>query len=93
MASTSAREEIRPYIYWNRPYLMVQNRGVYMPIEVLATIASAAGLLVTLGGGLFAGFAWMLRRMEDQSIEVREEFRVVREDLHQIRRQLTEVTR
>lgn len=64
-----------------------------MSIEVLAIIISAAGLLVTLGGGLFAGFSWMLRRMDDQSTEVREEFRVVREDLHQIRRQLTEVTR
>lgn len=63
-----------------------------MSIEVLAIIISAAGLLITLGGGLFVGFAWMLRRMDDQSIEVREEFRVVREDLHQLRGELTEVT-
>ena len=73
-----------------------------MSVETLAIIISAAGLLVTLGGGLFAGFAWMIRRTDAQFAEVREEFKeefhsvreefkTVREDLHQLRGELTEV--
>ena len=45
---------------------MGQNGDVYMSVEVLAIIIAAASLLVTLGGGLFAGFAWMLRRMDER---------------------------
>lgn len=37
-----------------------------MSVEVLAIIIATASLLVTLGGGLFAGFAWMLRRMDER---------------------------
>ncbi len=42
-----------------------------MSAELLAIIFSAAGLLVTLGGGLFAGFAWMIRRTDAQLTEVK----------------------
>lgn len=45
---------------------MGQNGDVYMSVEVLAIIIATASLLVTLGGGLFAGFAWMLRRMDER---------------------------
>ncbi|WP_150119580.1 hypothetical protein [Enteractinococcus helveticum] len=37
-----------------------------MTVEVMAIVISAAGILVALGIGLFAGFAWMLRRMDDK---------------------------
>lgn len=54
---------------------MVQNGDVYMSVELLAIIISAAGLLITLGGGLFTGFAWMIRRTDEQFAGVRAEFR------------------
>lgn len=66
-----------------------------MSVETLAILISAAGLLVTLGGGIFAGFAWMIRRTDAQFAEVHEQFRAVRgefrADLHQLRGELTEV--
>lgn len=73
-----------------------------MSVETLTIIIAAAGLLVTLGGGIFAGFAWTIRRTDAQFTEVREEFRAVhqefrsvrqefREDLHQLHGELTEV--
>ena len=45
---------------------MRQNGDVFMSVEVLAVIIAAASLFVALGGGLFAGFAWMLRRMDER---------------------------
>ena len=45
---------------------MRQNGEVFMSVEVLAVIIAAASLFVGLGGGLFAGFAWMLRRMDER---------------------------
>lgn len=62
---------------------MVQNRSVYISVEVLTIIISAAGLLVTLGGGIFAGFAWMIRRTDDQFAGVREEFRAEFRTVHE----------
>ena len=81
---------------------MVQNRNVYMSVETLAIIISAAGLFVTLGGGLLAGFAWIIRRTDSQFAELRsefreefrrvnEEFRVVHNELRLLRGELTEV--
>ena len=40
-----------------------------MSVEVLAIIIAAASLFVALGGGLFAGFAWMLRRMDERFVQ------------------------
>lgn len=37
-----------------------------MSVEMVALIITTASLLATLGGGLFAGFAWMLRRMDEK---------------------------
>ena len=51
--------------------------------EMLTIIISAAGLLVTLGGGLFAGFAWMIRRTDHQFSAVREEFRAEFRTVHE----------
>lgn len=73
-----------------------------MSVEVLAIIIAAASLFVALGGGLFAGFAWMLRRMDerfvqaevgvnDQFNKVDEKFDRVYEEMREIRTELTEV--
>lgn len=45
---------------------MRQNGDVYVSIEMLAILLAAASLVVALCGGLFAGFAWMLRRMDER---------------------------
>lgn len=45
-----------------------------MSVEMIAMIIAAASLLVTLGGGLFAGFAWMLRRIDEKFAKVDERF-------------------
>ena len=37
-----------------------------MSAEVLSMVLVAAGVLITLGGGLFAGLAWLLRRMDER---------------------------
>ena len=47
---------------------------MYLSVEVITFIVSAASLMVTLGGGLFAGFAWVLRRMDEQSSNVDAKF-------------------
>lgn len=39
--------------------------GMYMSGEVITIIIAAASLFLALGGGLFAGFAWTLRRMDE----------------------------
>ncbi|HIY87035.1 MAG TPA: response regulator [Candidatus Yaniella excrementavium] len=47
---------------------------MYMSVEMIATIITAVGLLATLGGGLFAGFAWVLRRMDEEFATVDKRF-------------------
>ncbi|WP_417540312.1 hypothetical protein [Microbacterium maritypicum] len=37
-----------------------------MSTEVLATIISAIGIVLTLGTSLFAAGAWMIRRIDDR---------------------------
>lgn len=61
-----------------------------MSVETLAIIISAAGLFVTLGGGLFAGFAWMIRRSDSQFAEVRSEFREEFREIHERFREVHE---
>lgn len=74
---------------------MVQNEDVYMSVELLAIIISAAGLLITLGGGLFAGFAWMIRRTDEQFAGVRadfrDDFRAVHEEFGSVREEFRAV--
>lgn len=41
-----------------------QNGVMYMSAEVIAIVIAAASLLVTLGGTVVAGFAWMIKRQE-----------------------------
>src|SRR5699024_5807326 len=40
--------------------------GMYVSAEVISIIFAAAGVLITLGGGFFAGLAWLLRRMDER---------------------------
>jgi hypothetical protein len=37
---------------------------MFVSAEVLAIVISAAGVVLTLGASLFAGFAWIVRRMD-----------------------------
>lgn len=50
-----------------------------MSVELLTMVLTIAGLLITLGGGMFAGFSWMLRRTDEHfgaiRKELQEEFR------------------
>lgn len=73
-----------------------------MSVEVLAIIIAAASLFVALGGGLFAGFTWMLRRMDERFVQaeasvnerfnkVDEKFDRIYEELRETRTELTEV--
>src|SRR5699024_1145742 len=82
-----------------------QNGGMYMSVELIAVIITAASLLVTAGGGMFAGFAWVLRRMDErfhtvdqkfERIDLRfdrmdEKFDQMDERIHGIQTELTEV--
>lgn len=53
---------------------MRHNGGMYLSTEVVAIIVSAAGVLISLGGGFFAGLAWLLRRMDEQFEKVEARF-------------------
>lgn len=50
-----------------------------MSAEVISIIVVAAGVLITLGGGFFAGLAWLLRRMDERFDKVDERFAKVDE--------------
>ena len=50
-----------------------------MSAEVITIILTAAGVLITLGGGFFAGLAWLLRRMDEQFDKVEARFDKVEE--------------
>src|SRR5699024_6589654 len=53
--------------------IMGHNGGMYVSAEVISIIFVAAGVLITLAGGFFAGLAWLLRRLAERSdtVEVR----------------------
>lgn len=38
-----------------------------MSAEILSIVIAAVGLFITLGGGLLAGFAWMVQRLDKQA--------------------------
>jgi len=40
-----------------------------MSVEVFAIVITAASLFLPLSGRLFAGFAWILRRMDERFVE------------------------
>ncbi|GAA4114210.1 hypothetical protein GCM10022249_15510 [Enteractinococcus coprophilus] len=56
-----------------------QWEGMYMSAEVISIILVAAGVLITLGGGLLAGLAWSLRRMEELFDKVDKRFEKIDE--------------
>jgi hypothetical protein len=39
---------------------------VYVSAEIIAIVISAAGVVVALSAALFAGFTWILRRMDER---------------------------
>lgn len=52
-----------------------------MSAEIFSIIIAAAGLFITLGGGLLAGFAWMIQRMDKQSASLDQRFDNFREEI------------
>lgn len=48
-----------------------------MSAEMISVILVAAGVLITIGGGFFAGLAWLLRRMDERFDKVDQEFEKV----------------
>lgn len=53
---------------------MRHNGGMYVSAEVISIILAAAGVLITLGGGFFAGLVWLLRRMDERLDRVDDRF-------------------
>lgn len=49
---------------------MSHNGGVYVSGEILAITIATASLLITLGGMFFAGFSWIIRRIDRVQSEV-----------------------
>jgi len=62
-----------------------------MSAEVISMILVAAGVLITLGGGLFAGVAWSLRRMEELFDKVDKRFEKMDERISQVQTELNDV--
>lgn len=62
-----------------------------MSVEVMATIIAAASLLVTLGGGMVGGLAWVIRRGDERLDKVNERFDKVNERLDGLHAEVTEV--
>ncbi|RGE16295.1 hypothetical protein [Leucobacter sp. wl10] len=54
---------------------------MYVSTEVIAIVVSAFGLMVTLGGGIFAGFAWVVRQMGGLRTELRGDIAELRTEL------------
>ncbi len=46
------------------PTLHPQNGSMFVSAETIAIVLSAVGLLLTMGGTMFAGFAWCIRRSD-----------------------------
>ena len=44
---------------------MGHNGGMFVSAEAISLILVAAGVLITIGGGCFAGLAWVVRRMDE----------------------------
>ena len=55
-----------------------------MSAEVISIILVAVGVLITLGGGFFAGLAWLLRRIDERFDKVDERFAKVDERLDKV---------
>lgn len=48
--------------------------SMYMSAEVITITVAAASLLVSRGGGLFAGLAWVLRHVDNKFEKVDDKF-------------------
>lgn len=62
-----------------------------MSAEVISIILVAAGVLITLGGGFFAGLAWLLRRMDERFAKVDERLDKVDERLGLLQSEVNDV--
>lgn len=62
-----------------------------MSAEMISVILVAAGVLITIGVGFFAGVAWLLRRMDERFDKVDQRFAKVDEQLNSVRSELNDV--
>ena len=65
--------------------------GMYMSVETFSIILAAAGVLITLGGGFFAGLAWLFRRMDERFDKVDERFDKVDERFDKMDERISQV--
>lgn len=56
-----------------------------MSADVITTIITAAGLLVTLSGSYFAGLAWLSRRMDTRFDKVDERIHGLEVELNDVK--------
>ena len=62
-----------------------------MSSEVITIIVAAASLLVSMGGGLFAGLAWVMRHMDNKFEKVDAKFDKIGAELGELRADLNDV--
>ena len=62
-----------------------------MSPEIIAIVVSGVGIVVALGSALFAGFAWVSRRMDDRIDSVRQEIDAVRQEVTAVKHEVVEV--
>lgn len=62
-----------------------------MSLGIIAVIITGASLLVTVVGGMFAGFAWVLRRMDERFDRMDHKFDTMEERIRGIQTELSEV--
>lgn len=62
-----------------------------MSVETFSIILAAAGVLITLSGGFFAGLAWLIRRMDERFDKVDERFDKVDERFDKMDERISQV--
>ncbi|MFT4212652.1 MAG: hypothetical protein QM626_12370 [Microbacterium sp.] len=64
---------------------------MHVSTETIATIISAAALLLSFFVAFFGGFSWLIRRTDAQLGEVKQEVSGLRHDLGEVKHELGEV--
>ena len=62
-----------------------------MSVEAISLLLVAAGVLITLGGGLVAGLTWLLRRIDELSNTVADRFDKMDEQINSVRSEISSV--
>ncbi len=62
-----------------------------MSVELIGVVIAAFAVLVTLGIGMFAGFAWIVRRIDRVDDKLSSRIDAVEAGLSEVKAELTEV--